>query len=112
MYPDDVSRSVVCNSTRMFIFSLGVSADFHNMDDFKHALSLPAGVDRGITGNVCRKSPANKIIAPPNWFWLFRKSYIVRSNASKDLLCAIVHPSQTMSLLCCSALAIAELLER
>ncbi|XP_017484635.1 PREDICTED: uncharacterized protein LOC108373284 [Rhagoletis zephyria] len=28
-------------------------------EDFKHALISSAGVDRGITGNVCRKSPGN-----------------------------------------------------
>jgi len=36
------------------------------MDDLKHAVSSSAGVDRGITyGSDWRKSPANKIIAPP-----------------------------------------------
>ncbi|XP_036322155.1 uncharacterized protein LOC118736164 [Rhagoletis pomonella] len=34
-------------------------------EDFKHALISSAGVDRGITGNVCRKSPGNNTKAPP-----------------------------------------------
>uniref|UniRef100_A0A2S2QYA4 Uncharacterized protein n=1 Tax=Sipha flava TaxID=143950 RepID=A0A2S2QYA4_9HEMI len=89
MYPDDESTGIMplrisnnclkklqidwsfCNLTRMFIFNLSVLTYFHKMDEFKHALSSSASVDRGITGSVCRKSPANKIIAPPNRFWFF-----------------------------------------
>jgi len=62
------------------------------MDDFKHALISSAYVDRGITDN----DGENYL---PNRFWFFRKSFNVRSNASKDFLCAIVQSSQIINLL-------------
>lgn len=82
------------------------------MNDFKDALSSSAGVDRGITNSIWQTSNANKIIVPPNQIWFFRKSCNVQSNASKDLLCGIVHLSQTINLLCCNTLVITEFLER
>ena len=95
MYPDDESTGIFsfCNSTYMFIFNLSVLTSFHKMDDCKHALGSSAGVDHGVTGSIWRKSHAHKIIAPPNRFLFFRKSCNMPSNASKDVLCAIVHSS-------------------
>lgn len=67
------------------------------MDDFKHALGLSADVYRQITDNVIRKSSTNRIIAPPNWLWLLRKSCIVRSDASK-VFCvpSCIHPKRSI----------------
>lgn len=49
-----------------------------------------------MTANVCRKSTAKRIRAPPI-IWPFpRRSFNVRFNASNDLLCAIVHSSDTI----------------
>lgn len=67
-------------------------------DDFKQVFSSSAGVERGITGNVCLKSPANSINAPSiGWLLFLRKSFSVNLSAD-DFFCAIVHSSQIMSL--------------
>ena len=78
MYPDDESTDILqltissnclgkyypdwsfCKSTRMFIFNLNVLTSFHKTDEFKYALISSAGVDRGTTGSVWRKSPAKQ----------------------------------------------------
>ena len=46
-----------------------------------------------------------------NRLWLFRKSFIVLSNVSKDFLCAIVYSSHTINLRCCKTFAIEEFFE-
>lgn len=81
---------------------------FHKMEDFKLALNLSAGVAQGIRSKVFRKSLTNTIIAPPNQFWIFRKSFIALSNASKNFLCAIAHLSHTLNLHYCKTFPIVE----
>jgi hypothetical protein len=50
----------------------------------REAFISSAGVDRGITGNVCLKSPASNINAFPNGLMFPRKSCNDRSRASSD----------------------------
>lgn len=83
---------------------------FHKTGDIKRIWS--AGLDSGITGNVWWKSHENRIITLPNWFWFFRRSCILRSNASKDFLIAIVHSSYMINLHWYQTLAIAQLFGR
>jgi len=63
---------------------------------FKAFTKLMAAVDYRMTGSVWPKSPESNIIDPPNHLESPRKSFIVRSTASKARLCAIVHSSQMM----------------
>lgn len=53
-----------------------------------------AGVERGITGKVCLKSPDNNTNAFPIGRVFCLKSRSVSSDSSNEFLCAIVHSSQ------------------
>ena len=46
-----------CKTTRMLVVDWSVFTCRHKFDDFRHAFSLCATVDRGIIGRVSRKSP-------------------------------------------------------
>src|SRR5258705_3250105 len=82
----------------MFVVNFNVLTCRHKVEYFRQALISSAGVDLGITGNVCLKSPASNIIAFPKGLVFSRKSCNDLSSASIDFLLAIVHSSQTMSL--------------
>ena len=77
---------------------------------FKASISS-AGVDQGITGNICLKSPASTINVLQKGLEFPHKSCNDRSRASSDFLCAIVHSSRTLSLHCCNTLPIPDDLE-
>jgi len=49
----------------IFVRNFKFSIEVHKGDDLKHALMISARVPLLMTGNVCRKSPANtKVISP------------------------------------------------
>ncbi|GBM74311.1 hypothetical protein AVEN_193305-1 [Araneus ventricosus] len=84
---------------------------FHRYEDFKQACISSALVPRGITGSVCRKSPANTIVTPSILLLLRLMSFNVTSSASNAALWDIVHSSQTISFQSFKILAFPELLE-
>lgn len=93
------------------MFSVNFCTYLQRTDDFKQAFISSAGVDRGMTGNVCQKSPDSNIKAPPKSCGLPRKSCIVRLNASSDFLFAVVHSSHKIFDVNRRTFAIAEFLE-
>lgn len=66
----------------------------HKVEYFRQAFNSSAGVDRGITGNVCLKSPASNIDAFPNGLMFPRKSCNDRLRASSDFLIAKANMEQ------------------
>ena len=83
----------------------------HKYEDFKQALISSAGVELGMTGNVCLKSPDNKIKASPNKSEFPLMSLEVLSNASTDFLCAIVYSSHTINLHSCKSFAVPDVFD-
>ncbi|GBO12465.1 hypothetical protein AVEN_134566-1 [Araneus ventricosus] len=84
---------------------------FYKYDDFKQACISSALVPRGITGSVCRKSPANTMVTPAILLLLRLMSFNVISRASNAALWDIVHSSQTISLQSFRIFAFPEFLE-
>ena len=85
-----------CNWTCILVGNFRVWTCRQKYNDFRHTFSSSAGVDSDINGSVWRKLPANKTNAPPNKLLLLFKSHKVRSKASKDSLCAMVHSYYTI----------------
>ena len=80
-----------CSCTRIFVVNCNVRTCRYNVEYFRQAFILSAGVDREIT----------------DYGWTFpRKSLNDRSRASSDFLWAIVHSSQEISLHFCTLPAI------
>lgn len=100
-----------CNSTRTFVVNDSCFTYRHKLDDFKQAFNSFAGVDLGVTGKVCLKSPANITMHHQKIDDLIVRSLSVRSSASNDRLCAIVHPSRMNFSHYSSTLAIADISE-
>ncbi|GMF44994.1 unnamed protein product [Phytophthora fragariaefolia] len=71
----------------------------HNVDDFRHASIVSAGVPRTTTGKICRKSPESTNTFPPNGSWsLSMMSRNVLSTASNACRCVIGASSQIIKM--------------
>jgi len=104
------AEALCCSCTCILVFKVNFCMLCHKTDNLRHALSSSAGVECGITGRVCRKSPDNKISAPPKSYSFPLKPFSVRWSASNTFLWAIVHSPHIMSLHDWSTLSIPEFL--
>lgn len=83
-----------CNWTRISVCMINFLTYCRRTDDLRYALSSSAGVGRGKTSRVCRKSPDNIMNAPPKNCSFPLKYFSVQSSASNDFFfvsyCAFV----------------------
>lgn len=96
------------NSTHIFLLKFSILTCFHKIEDFKHFFNFISWRWPWNHWQCLTKISCYKIIAPPNRFWFFSRSFMVRSNASKDFLYAIVHSYNTINLHCCKTFAVVE----
>ena len=68
-------QSSFCNRTRIFVVNFNILTCAHKLEFFRQAFISSAGVDLGIIGNVCLKSPASNINVLPKGLDFPRKSF-------------------------------------